>query len=123
MQPTDIQLVPLDADETTLKSHLDASPAWTRTGGTNVVAAYRHDDPRYGAYRVFVPIHDDPDFPPDPDDDHEECARAAYAINAVALRLPTETHHEVIDRLVAIYQAAEPGSPIALIASGQVEPE
>ncbi|MFG6197812.1 hypothetical protein [Nonomuraea sp. JJY05] len=103
MQPTDITLVPLDADEKTLKLYLDASPLWTYSSRTNTVVAYRHDgDETRGPVRVFVPVHDDPDFAPDPDDDRQECARTAYTVNAVALGLPANTSREAVRRLVEI---------------------
>ncbi|MFC4014648.1 hypothetical protein ACFOY2_46010 [Nonomuraea purpurea] len=128
-----VNLIRPDANRDEVIAHLDASPHWerhtSRAYGPDYLAwqadrAVVNDIYGHRAMSVIV------NFPASHLDQHlggdflmGRLAEATNTINAIALRLPVETHYEVIDRFVAIYQAAEPGSPIALIASGQVEPE
>ncbi|WP_043636976.1 hypothetical protein [Nonomuraea candida] len=128
-----VNLIRPDANRDELVAHLDANPHWerhtSRAYGPDYLA-WQADravvDDIYGHRAMSVIVN----FPAPHLDQYlggdyvaARLAEAANTANAIALRLPVETHFEVIDRLVAIYQAAEPDSPIALIASGQVEPE
>jgi hypothetical protein len=114
----------------TITAYLDAHPEWERVN--------RRDPgrvPSYNRWRldstIAVAVADSTwvmiDLPTDEiahllaEPDH--CAEAVRVINAVALRTNPRDSEDVIARLAAIYQTAEPGSDIALVASGQVEPE
>ncbi|MET8006292.1 hypothetical protein [Nonomuraea glycinis] len=125
-----VQLIPFDADRQSITAYLDAHPEWER--------ADRRDPGRVPSYTrwkldptIAVAVADSTwvmiDLPTDDiahllaEPDH--CAEAVRVINAVALRTNPRDNEDVIARLAAIYQTAEPDSDIARIASGQVEPE
>ncbi|MFG1706488.1 hypothetical protein ACFLIM_25165 [Nonomuraea sp. M3C6] len=120
-------LVPFDADRATLTAYLDEYPAWQRlnipNGRPYLKWRIRPDVAveRYGfhpmATAITLPKNDGYWA-----DDEQLCITAAYTINSVELRAPDESSI-LIERLAAIYQLADPGGPIALLASGQVEPE
>jgi hypothetical protein len=132
-QTNAVQLVPFDADRAAVIAHLDAHPLWERVTGAGIGKGYLIWDltyaahiETYGAYThdARIVMANDDVAAAHPNGDARWCAEAPYVINAVALRLAPTTDRDIIERLVEIYRlAADPGSPIALIASGQVHPE
>ncbi|MGW0486234.1 hypothetical protein [Nonomuraea sp. NPDC003214] len=123
-----ITLLPADADRATIVAHLDAHPDWEladRTGGYYIT--YRLSTAASLAatgresFKVSFAAHGD---------NAALRADAVFRINAIAfnldpvvLNLSDHAREDIMGRLTAIYRLAEPGSPIALIASGQLEPE
>ncbi|WP_449065982.1 hypothetical protein [Planomonospora algeriensis] len=122
-----VRLAPANADLPSLIRFLDQSPAWIRQDTRSSHLVWEPDPELsrviYGRTRrdtlVLLPP---PEVAAHVDVDRW-CDEAVTVINAVALRLDPKTPAEAVDRLADIYRAADPGSAIALIASGQVETE
>ncbi|MBG0818938.1 hypothetical protein [Planomonospora sp. ID82291] len=123
MTATAVRLVPFNATLPALIQFLDASPVWERatrrSGFLTWDLSPDVSDAVYGGRHHSVSL-----LPVDVAkhvDTESWCADAVNTINAVALGLDPSTRPDAVERLAAIYRLAEPGSTIALIASGQVE--
>lgn len=121
------------ANRDELVAHLDAHPDWARTPSWTKNGDYLRwklaehiARDIYGPGSPYVVV----DLPAPHMDQlltRDVISRMAgeveNAINAAALRLPIDTHPEVIDRFVAAYTSPDCGPNTQLILSGQVESE
>lgn len=131
---TAVNLIRVDANRDEIIAHLDASPDWERVdlsalAGDRLDWKARHDivadvyGPSARDVYVQVPLWDVYDLPALRNHLSRVLGETVNAINALALRLPAETHFEVIDRIADAYKQLPPNSTAALILSGQVEAE
>jgi hypothetical protein len=123
-------LVDPNIDRVTLHAYIDANPDWEQYTETGLTYAEWTLDP-YSAISIYgtaLVAGSDvklkiPTDAATPEQAREMCIDAAYTINAVALRLPPNTADNVIDRLIAAYSLAEPGSPLKTILTGHTSPD
>ncbi|MGV9383630.1 hypothetical protein ACWDRB_47990 [Nonomuraea sp. NPDC003707] len=118
VQPTDIKLVPLDADAATLTDYLLASPLWISTRAVvrgcrvhRLLEAVINPASRAENGDPFVRIPETDHEMYDADEDAHMCAKAAHQINAVALGLPAHTPREAVRRLIEIVNLSNDRDP------------
>ncbi|MGW0486241.1 hypothetical protein [Nonomuraea sp. NPDC003214] len=132
--PTVVDLISPGASRDEIIAHLDADPAWQRRPEPETTHHTWHlqlppTDPYSSAYSGPTPAQSVTVRLPAGDWYERlgahyltaECAKAARTINAVALRMWPFDDEEIVDRIVAAYQALDPGHPAALILSGRAE--